>query len=168
MKLERWTPEQRQELAHHLARGLKLRDAANQVANQHEDLYLYGMTSLSEFQRSKEGKELIQLELSKIRKAAEERTYAHTGSRLDSLIEIAEDLFWRISQFSKDKTDVPKYVSLCDTFRQYMEAIRKEMEPYQEIESGVEGWLESIVKRAVKQGVPGVDESWVQQETQKN
>ena len=130
--LKQWTIEQKDEYAYLSAQGLSVTAAERELRKSHPDLHSYNPEALRRFRHGDEGKELIQKSLTRIRNEAENRSFAHQGSRIDGLVRIAENLFTRLSQVSQE--DVTKFVSLSGEFRQYMDAIRKEMAPYQSTE----------------------------------
>lgn len=126
-----------------LARGNSLPAALEQLGERYPDLYPYAHSTVTRFFHN-EGKSWLQDELRMVREDAETRSYAHRGSRLESLITLAEETFSRI--FALPKEEVTKFVSLCQEFRAQMQSVKAEMEPYQTSDETAMGLFERFVE----------------------
>lgn len=144
MKLQQWTREQKTHFAELSAQGLSVRAAMETLDSEYDNLHKYTNEQVRRYRISDECKEEISSILAKIRLEAENRSYAHQGSRIDAMVDVAEKLYSRIAMVHPE--DVSKFVSLSGEFRQYMEAIRKEMAPYQATEDQALSLFERWVK----------------------
>lgn len=155
--LDKWTLEHKTVLAEHLAQGRSETDATFMMGKTFgPELHAYNRHTINNWRHSEEGKAIIGAKLAKIRSDAENRTFAHQGSRIDGLVDIAEQLFHLIGDFDNKRKESAKFVQLCGEFRQYMETIRKEMAPFQATEDAAislfERW-DAIKNKAKKKGV---------------
>lgn len=152
--LENWTTEQKEALAEQVAGGLSVNAAALKVGERYQDeLYPYKLNVLWRWCKSDDGREVIQKILLRIRKEAETRSFANSGSRINALVDVAEEIYNALKDLDKKK-DTRNFVSLCGEFRQYMDILRKEMQPLEAIQdtalSLVERW-EKLRRKAEKE-----------------
>ena len=125
MLLGNWSDDQKREFAYLQAKSYSIRSAWKQMVEQ-EDVHDYTYNTVAVYARSKENKELVKQETEKIREEVREKTYSHSGSRIDSLIEVAEKLLTTFRTADK----VVDLTRLSGEFRATLQAIRQEIDPY--------------------------------------
>ena len=132
--LANWTMDQKQLFATFLAQGRSVKAASFEVGETFgEELHRYQQSQLMVWRNSDEGRSMVKRIRAKLRRDAETRSFAHSGSRIHALVDVAEEIYNALKDMDKKK-DTSKFVSLCGEFRQYMDVLRKEMVPLESAE----------------------------------
>jgi hypothetical protein len=77
---------------------------------------------------SEEGKRGVEEALGKLREEAQTQSYAHRGSRVHSLVEIAEGLLQKVRSFTKQEVGSRPYLAAVAEFRSLLRDIKAEVE----------------------------------------
>ena len=124
-RMAEWADDQRHEMMLLIARGHKIKHAFEKIRDRY-DLTDYKIQTVYTYVRCSQGQEEYKKALDEIREAAKDKTYAHRGSRLDALTEVAEKLMDHFRVSSKPS----EMVRLAAEIRSCMNEIRQEVDPY--------------------------------------
>jgi len=125
MQLGDWSDEQKTEFAYYLAKSFSTRAAWKKMVEQ-EDVHEYSYVMTCKYVKSDDCKERVKKATEEIRSEVREKTYSHSGSRIDSLIEVAEKLLTVFRSAEK----VVDLTRLSGEFRATLQGIRQEIDPY--------------------------------------
>ena len=120
-----WTHEEKEEFAEYIARQYSVRHAWMRVC-EGEDTHPYTYPAVARFAKSDEGKKLVKEATAVIRDEVREKSYSHSGSRIDALIEVAYKL---LNMFRETEKPVD-LARLSNEFRNCLSDIRLEIDPY--------------------------------------
>ena len=123
--LSQWTHEEKAEFADYVARQYSTRQAWMRVC-EGEDTHQYTYQVCARFIKTDEGKKLVKEATAVIRDEVREKSYSHSGSRIDTLIEVAQKL---LNTFRETEKPVD-LARLSSEFRSCLSDIRIEIDPY--------------------------------------
>ena len=125
-RLSGWPDEVRLEFNLHRAHGWKIKDAHEKIEADYPDLEKYQRQTIYTYCKCEQGKHEYKKALEQVREEAKDKLYAHRGSRLDALIEVAEKLIFHF-RLSENPAQLTK---LAGEIRSTMSEIRAEVDPY--------------------------------------
>lgn len=125
-RMAEWPDEMRRDFNLLRARGYTTTKAHDRVKVMYPDAKEYNIQTVYTYCKTPQGKKDYQDALNQIREEAKTKTYAHRGSRLDALIEVAEKLLdhFRVSSKPTEMTRLAAEIRAC------MSEIRQEVDPY--------------------------------------
>lgn len=125
-RLAEWPDDIRHEFNLLRARGYKIKHAYLKILEDHQELVEYNVQTIYTYCKCTQGKHEYKKALEEVRELAKDKMYAHRGSRLDALVEVAEKLifYFRLSESTSELT------RLAAEIRSTMGEIRSEVDPY--------------------------------------
>jgi hypothetical protein len=124
-RLHKWTDEQRHAFNRMRAKNYTIKEAVAFLKENDEDLHEYAYTTLASYIGCIQGKEEYKLALEEVREEAKVMSFTHRGSRLDTLIEVANKLLHAF----RTVTAVGDMTKLAGELRDTMKEIRQEVDP---------------------------------------
>ena len=125
-KLEKWDESTLRQFNILRARSYSTKKSLEKIIENVEDVHPYVYSSISGYVNSPEGEKGLAAALEVVREEAKNKTFAHRGSRVDALIEIASKLLFHFRASTK-----PSEMSrLATELRSTLAGIREEVDPY--------------------------------------
>ena len=125
-RLKKWTDEMRDEFNILRARSHKIKASMQKIHDKYEDCHEYNYNTVFAYCQSDTGKKDYERALKIVREEAKNKTFAQRGSRVDTLIEMAEKLLFhfRLTEKTSEMT------RLAAELRSTLGEIRSEVDPY--------------------------------------
>lgn len=125
-RLAEWPDEVRHEFNLLRARGHKIKHADAQIRAKYPELVEYKIQTMYTYCKCPQGVQEYKRALDEVRELAKDKMYAHRGSRLDALVEVAEKLLF----YFRESNTTSELTRLATEIRSTMGEIRAEVDPY--------------------------------------
>jgi len=103
--------------------------------------YEYSYVNVAAYARSADGQKDLQAAYDVVRSEAKKLSYSHSGSRIDTLIEVADKML----QIFRHATKVTEITKLAGEIRDVLKEIRTEIDPYGIESQTVKSHFETIL-----------------------
>lgn len=123
--LSKWGLDEKREFAYYLAKNYPVRQAWQRMCER-EGVHQYTYQICTQFAKDKECKDLVREAYDIVREEVKDSSYSHSGSRIDTLIEVAQKLL-NAFRASTKPTEMTK---LSAELRSTLSDIRQEIDPY--------------------------------------
>ena len=138
--LAKWEDEQLDYFNVFRARHYSVKKALEKVLEVTE-AYEYSYVNVAAYARSTQGQKDLQASYDVVRERAKELSYSHSGSRLDTLIEVADKLLLLF----RGTVNVQHVTKLAGELRDVLKEIRLEVDPYGMEDGTVKSHFETIL-----------------------
>ena len=126
LRLEKWSDEIRREFNILRARSHSIKGSLRMICDNYPDAHKYTYGSVHGYTKSPQGEKEYKEALHLVREQAKTKSFSQRGSRVDTLIEMAEKLLWHFRQSEK----TAELTKLAAEIRSTMGEIRAEVDPY--------------------------------------
>ena len=126
--LDRYRKEEKDRFHQLIAERYSVKKAAQILEDEFPNVKPYEISRFYYYVKSEEGKKGIEEALSVLREEAKTESYAHRGSRVHSLVEIAEGLLQKLRTYNEAQVGSKEYLSVSGEFRGVLRDIRSEVE----------------------------------------